>query len=932
MLTIGSCLSLLLGQAWAEPSLIGQSGLIAMPDSHIDAAQSWRLGLSHASPYTTLWSSVTALPWLEVSGRVTQISGLPGFPDSAFEASYGDYKDKTFDVKLRLAAESATLPSLSLGLQDYLGTGIFRANYLAASKRVGAADFTLGVGDGRIDGVFGGVRYSPAWLPDAALVLEYDGNDYARDLGSGQTGVAQRGKGLNLAMEYRWGSYGAQLAYLRGEVGINAQVRIPLAEKSFVPKHAEPPPDVPAWPQPSETQWREDPVHRQRAVRALLGQDFRNIRLHHEGRQLSASLTNLRISRMSRAIGRAARILVALAPRECTSISITYLRHDQAMATYSFVDLPRLRRYFSGLATRRELVGTVRVEHARPQRLSGVEEEAELLDSLADERAPLRLADEQSGDFVALQWGDPLHHQLRITPQLSLFVNDPSGAFRYDLHALAGYSQRIKPGQYLSGALRLTLAEDISQVTTQSNSLLPHVRTDVAEYKRAAQVKLDHLLWSHYWQPRRRTYARASVGLYEEMFGGVGGQVLYLPQRGDWAGDLSLDWVRQRDYQGTGFLGYSTVTALASLHYRLPSYGLTATLRAGRFLARDEGVRLEAKRRFRSGIEMGAWYTVTNGNDITTPGSPDNPYNDKGLFLSIPMDLVLPQDTQSVAYYALSPWTRDVGQMVASPGDLYSLVEKPLMLDMRDFDGLTAFGDVNDDYRLPELGDGVSEWAHLRRFTTDGIERVGELFSLRTVAFGTGLTVLSAALDDPVERFARDHGGDAPWRQLRKAGEGLSLLSWAGSAALAAVGDDPRLTRTAYSAFQAGAATLAVGGAIHFAAGRDSPQDGHGQASFSPFALGNIAASAFPSLHSGLAWATLTPYAKEYDMPWLYGAAGLASLATATGREHWLSDALGGALLGYFLGDLTWRGNRQAEDGPRLWLGAQGVALEWQAD
>ena len=33
----------------------------------------------------------------------------------------------------------------------------------------------------------------------------------------------------------------------------------------------------------------------------------------------------------------------------------------------------------------------------------------------------------------------------------------------------------------------------------------------------------------------------------------------------------------------------------------------------------------EFKRRLRSGVEIGAWYTKTNGNDITSPGTPSDP-------------------------------------------------------------------------------------------------------------------------------------------------------------------------------------------------------------------------------------------------------------------------------------------------------------------
>src|SRR5205085_6599448 len=85
------------------------------------------------------------------------------------------------------------------------------------------------------------------------------------------------------------------------------------------------------------------------------------------------------------------------------------------------------------------------------------------------------------------------------------------------------------------------------------------------------------------------------------------------PRQGNWAVDLAVDALRQRaPGDAFGFRDYSTVTALTSLHYRFPGSGVTATARAGRFLAKDEGVRFELSRRFRSGIEAGGWYTLTD--------------------------------------------------------------------------------------------------------------------------------------------------------------------------------------------------------------------------------------------------------------------------------------------------------------------------------
>jgi hypothetical protein len=72
--------------------------------------------------------------------------GVPGFIDPARAGSYGDYKDKSFDVKFLLLQEEGLWPSMALGGQDIFGTEVFRATYVTFGKKAGDFDFTLGYG------------------------------------------------------------------------------------------------------------------------------------------------------------------------------------------------------------------------------------------------------------------------------------------------------------------------------------------------------------------------------------------------------------------------------------------------------------------------------------------------------------------------------------------------------------------------------------------------------------------------------------------------------------------------------------------------------------------------------------------------------------------------------------------------------------------
>ena len=684
--------------AWPQAaSTTGQTGLINMPDARIAPDGTLRFGYGFAEPYPTLWSSITMLPRLELSARYTRIMGVPAFPNDP-AADFGDYKDKSFDGKFVLFREGSWVPQLSIGAQDFMGTRIFDAYYAVASKRLGDFDFTLGFGDRRIDGVFGGVRYRPKALQGLALVAEYDANDYSRDLGAQQSGAAGIKKGPGVGLEYTWGWLTGQIAYTRENPAAMVYMAIPLSQKDFIPKLDEPQPYTRITPRPTLEQWNSSDEHRNRMMRALLEQDFRSVRIDTVHDRIEVSLTNTRISQVSRSIGRAARTILLLSPISTREIKITYTVRETPVVIYTFSDLDRLQRYFNGMLPRWELAPHVGIHYAAP----GAQEPGDLDDMLAafNEHQPgLRVLYQDEGHLVTFKSEDLMQNRFTIRPSLGVYLNDPAGEFKYEVGIQAAVNYRLARRTYFTGAVNYNIYETISDVTQPSNSTLPHVRSDIAEYRRASPFKLTRFLVNQLYFPAERVYARASAGYYEEMFAGVGAQVLYLPRGAGWGLDLAVDWVKQRDHEGLGFsdYNYDTVTAIASFNYRLP-LGVTATARGGRFLAKDEGVRFEFKRRFASGYEAGFWYTRTNGNDITSPGAPGDPYYDKGIFLAVPIGTLLTKDTQAVAFMSIAPWTRDVGQMVVSPLDLYRLMEKPLVIDVHEHDGLVQFGDRDDDY------------------------------------------------------------------------------------------------------------------------------------------------------------------------------------------------------------------------------------------
>ncbi len=699
--------------AQAQPASSGLTGLINMPSGRMEQEGLFTAGYSRTAPYSAPYLNIQMFSWLQVAGRYTRISGTKALTDD-----YGANKDKAAAFKVRLLPENAWgvswLPEVSLGMDDFHGTKLFHNEFIAASKRfqlwnLGDADVTVGYGRKRIDGAFGGVRFTPSALPSWSVVAEYDATNFQKDNSVEITGVNERRTGnVHAALEYRWGGFSVRAGREHGNTAFNLAVSIPLQQRDLIPKMDETGPfNDGNWflgePRPTALQWEQDRSYRQGMLRSLHEEGLRDVRVAYVDGVMSLSISGSRHLHPSRAAGRAARIAMAYAPIETSTLEITWEALDLQGLTWTFYNVPMLSRYFAGTATRKDLRNSVRITYADPDGRTAASQHNDL-DAVLDAAA---LTD---GGYTGGMGGSPFawsfgtHGQttLSLSPYISSYLNDPSGAFKYDIGLIADARAHLARGWWLDGAIKGSVFENVSDVTQPSNSLLPHVRSDLAEYRQASRVKLSKLLVNKYWQPGERVYLRASGGLYEEMYGGAGGQALYLGRDGNWGADLAVDFLKQRNFKGTGFMDYRTHTVIGSLHYRLPLVpDTTATIRAGRFLAGDRGARFEIKRTFRSGVELGLWYTRTNGDDITSPGSPGNPYYDKGVFMRIPLATLSTRDNGSVVHMSLSPWNRDVGQMVQSPGDLYQMAEQHWLQNALDGDGLRSFGDVYGEEDQP---------------------------------------------------------------------------------------------------------------------------------------------------------------------------------------------------------------------------------------
>jgi Exopolysaccharide biosynthesis protein YbjH len=266
------------------------------------------------------------------------------------------------------------------------------------------------------------------------------------------------------------------------------------------------------------------------------------------------------------------------------------------------------------------------------------------------------------------------HFSWSVAPGLRQHVGDvDQGIYLADVSAVLSAKVEVLPGLSLRASANKFLFGNLGHIDRQSDSVLPHVRSDIVEYLQHGRSGLTRLQADYLFSPAKDVYARVSAGLFEWMYGGVGAEVLYRPFGGRFGIGADINWVKQRDFNVMfDFRNYDVVTGHVSFYYDLPVYGLESAVHVGRYLAGDRGVTIDLSRRFENGIRVGAFATFTN---VSSRDFGEGSF-DKGFYMIIPLDLFLLRSSKSNAGFVFRPLTRDGGQMLDIAPRLNELVNQ----------------------------------------------------------------------------------------------------------------------------------------------------------------------------------------------------------------------------------------------------------------
>ena len=625
-----------------------------IPTARVMRENSYRIGFSQVEPYRYYYGAISPLKGLEIDGRITEFIHIP-FADQKTG------KDKTIDVKYQFYPEGKYMPALALGIMDPHGTRKFPSQYIVASKQIYPLDFTIGFGNGRFgekplisspQGVrvemftdtsdwldesqfFGGIQFSPS--EKFALMMEYSPIQYHKQTSDSAQSVHFRepvASKYNFGIRYKptkWSEIG--LSYQRGnEIGFHLSTVFDIGN-----------PLVPIY----DPLYRENPAVMnnplsERLTSGLIYAGFSDIVVVNSADELWIWVQNDKYFYSTGAIGEILRVSIGMLPENIKRIHIILKENG----------IPQIE------------ISTMRadVEDFHNGKLKANE---------------LLYLSDINTDISIKRVGEGKHKKkfkYGVRPSFETFLNDPTGFFKYRFGVSGWMSYHPWAGASFVAGIE---GYPFNNVVTTNEPLSIPVRSDIVDYKDEKFV-LGRLMFDQINRLTPDLYGRISGGLLEVQYAGIDGEIAAPLYDGRLLLGLSGSAVKKRDSENPLKLKDNPVkdtftTAFLNTRINIPEIESALDVKAGRFLAGDNGVRFTVSK-FIKGVTIWAWYSFTDTSVFSD--NFNEGYHDKGIGVSIPLRLFQGTDSKTVYHYSLAPWTRDTGQDIDHFGTLFDFIDR----------------------------------------------------------------------------------------------------------------------------------------------------------------------------------------------------------------------------------------------------------------
>jgi hypothetical protein len=658
----------------ASPSFLGPLGLNTIPSARMDAPGTIRGGVMTLDPYLQGYVSFQPAAWMNIGLRQTaEISSLKDDADRLYPG---------LDLKFRLRPEGAYAPEISVGMMSALGHTRMAGEYIAASKRYHDFDFTAGVGWG---------RYGASGTMKNPLSLLGGRYDRPRAL-DGETPndpthwFTGDDVGIFAGVEYHTPIEGLSLKL---DWGADRY----LAEKTAFDFKSPDPWSIGVNYRP--TDWLDMGVATVGGDKIMANLSFKTLAEKWPGRSHEKTAApTLRPSRSDQVLP----AQMAFQAAKHAAQFIHDIRHSHTAISARFDADPmtpipqqighaaRHVANYSG-ATIEEIYITPEIYtlHGLPVRLMRRDLERAMIDHRGSAEEIWRSADLNATLPPDLANGPDVNatgpsakrralNNIRFILDLQTSLGEEDIGLLYRTGAIIDTTLRHGGNWVGRAGFRINGFDNLDDLdAVRLPSLLP-VRSDAAAFA-GTRVAVEHLFES--WlksTPSGEWHSMAAFGYLEEMYAGVGGEILYRPTGKTWALGAEGWWALKRDpysFLNLDLTGDRLLTGHLKAWYEIPDTDLTLGLKAGRYLAEDWGATLSLTKSMRNGLTFEAFATATTEADFDPFGGTTHLYS--GVKMTLPFGNVplLPRGSHIRA--TTQPIGRDAGQALENPMPLYTL-------------------------------------------------------------------------------------------------------------------------------------------------------------------------------------------------------------------------------------------------------------------
>ena len=612
----------------------------------------------------------------------------------------GHYLDKGFNMKFIYRPKNKNVPNIAIGLDDFAGTGYFTREYVVATSIQDNFKYSFGIGWGKYAGnnsfknplselsssllsrplvsdnynlggslsydqwfrgnasFFGGLEWRIQNTNGLMLKLEYDPFDYldfsAPNRSDADYKIRKKDSDINFGISYALNKHlTIDASYIKGNtfnISFNMGITFDdsLASKpKFKPMVIK-----------QDEKIKEKSVFYENLLFNLNNNSlFLQTSTLHENGNLDLAISSADHRNAIRSSSYAAYISKEVAELNDIDLSLINVAHVNAG-----IELNNITYIAGHLSAKNNVPIELKIRNS-------------ILDS------------GNRNEFLEAEFNPRINFPLifsSISPSIVSHLGNPEKFYFGGINLQYISEIQFNRNLLLSTELSLPIYDNFQDTISGPGSAMRHVRTDLVKYLKEDDLHIKRMQLDYIWTPHKDLYAKISGGIFEPMFGGFGGEILYKPFDKNYNLGVEIFHVNQRSFdQRFNFQDYATVTGHITLGYQFAA-GIESNLSFGRYLAKDDGYTLDVGRRTKSGFKAGIYFTRTNVSaELFGEGS-----FDKGFYFQIPLDLFNNEYKGNYSTFKLSPLTRDGGAKLIHDKELRGLIYNSSYFELkRQWDG-----------------------------------------------------------------------------------------------------------------------------------------------------------------------------------------------------------------------------------------------------